>query len=187
MRDASRAAVRAVALAKAPQREDRALKLPRLDDGHRPQRGSRRRPGFSAAGPTSMRLMGRSHTGSRCAALRRDGQPCYATATWGRSFCPRHDPTVRFRPPGHPPELREQALELYRQVGPGDAARRLGLRPGTVRAWAHRAGEPPRWDRRTRAATEAARLAAELRRHERVLAVLEGGRSWPKSRAARLF
>ena len=123
--------------------------------------------------------MTRIRTGQRCTAFRRDGLRCYATATWGRLHCPRHDPAVEWRPTGYPPHVRERALTLYREHGPAEAARRLGLRPGTVRVWAHRAGMssphvPYEWARdvRTWPATLAARDAAELRRQARRVADL---------------
>ena len=123
--------------------------------------------------------MGRIRTGTRCAALRRDGRLCYATATWGRQHCPRHDPTVTWRPAGYPLQVRERALELYRQVGPAEAARQLGLKAGTIRVWAHREGiSSPyvtyEWARdiQTWPATLAARDAAELRRDRRGIADL---------------
>lgn len=123
----------------------------------------------------------------RCTGVRHDGRPCYATATWGRRYCPRHDPTVRWRPRGFPQRLRDRALELYQEVGPAEAARQLGLRSGTIRVWAHRAGissphVPYEWARdvSTWSATLAARDAAELRRckrevgeAERLLAALQ--------------
>lgn len=118
----------------------------------------------------------------RCASLRRDGQPCYATATWGRLYCPAHDPAVRplsvnvtwRRPTGFPLCVRERALELYAQVGPAEAARQLGIKSGTIRAWASRSGSssphvPYEWGRdvTTWPATIAARKTADRRRQER--------------------
>ena len=69
--------------------------------------------------------MTRIRTGQRCTAFRRDGLRCYATATWGRLHCPRHDPAVEWRPTGYPPHVRERALTLYREHGPAEAASRL--------------------------------------------------------------
>jgi len=37
-------------------------------------------------------------------------------------------------------EQRAQALWLYSQVGPAEAARQTGVNPGTLRSWAHRTG-----------------------------------------------
>jgi len=36
--------------------------------------------------------------------------------------------------------VRDRALKLYQEVGPAETARRTGLRSGTIRAWASRAG-----------------------------------------------
>ena len=115
----------------------------------------------------------------RCVGSRKDGRPCYATATWGRLFCPRHDSTVRWQPTGFPQSVRDEALELYREVGPAKAARQLGLESGTIRAWAHRAGITStrvayEWaeDGRTWPATMAAQDAARLRAQRRELAEL---------------
>jgi len=116
----------------------------------------------------------------RCISARQDGRPCHATSTWGRMYCPAHDPAVKRRPTGYPPDVRAQALELYKEVGPAEAARRLGLRSGTIRVWAHRAGissphVPSEWGRdvTTWPATIAAREWARLRRTERELADLD--------------
>lgn len=113
----------------------------------------------------------------RCASLRRDGQPCHATATWGRLQCPRHDPRVKWRPTGFPRSVREQALELYQQVGPAEAARQTGVRAGTIRVWAHRAGissphVPYEWagDATTGPARATAGQLAEVRRLDREIA-----------------
>ena len=110
----------------------------------------------------------------RCADSRKDGRPCCATATWGRLFCPRHDPTVRWRPTGFSQSTRGRALELYAQVGPAEAARQLGIKSGTIRAWASRSGSssphvPYEWGRdvTTWPATIAARKTADRRRQER--------------------
>jgi len=116
----------------------------------------------------------------RCTSLRRDGQPCFATATWGRLYCPGHDPTVRRRPTGFPRGVRDRALELYREVGPAEAARQLGLKSGTIRSWASRAGVssphvPYEWARdvTTWPATVAAQHFAALRRSKRSLAEID--------------
>ena len=113
----------------------------------------------------------------RCTSLKRNGYPCYATATWGRLYCPRHDPTVTWRPTGYPQAVRDLVLERYQEVGPAEAARQTGVRPGTIRVWAHRAGissphVPYEWARdvTTWPATMAAQDAAELRRHRREIA-----------------
>jgi hypothetical protein len=110
----------------------------------------------------------------RCTALRRDGHPCHATATWDRWYCPRHDPCVTWRPTGYPQHVRDRALDLYRQGGPIEAERQTGVRAGTIRVWAQRAGitsphVPYGWARdvRTWPATVAAQDAAERRRQMR--------------------
>jgi len=115
-----------------------------------------------------------------CRSLRHDGQPCRATATWGRTHCPAHDPAVARRPTGHLRWVKEWALDLYREFGPAEAARRTGVRSGTIRVWAHRAGissphVPYEWARdvTTWPATIAAQEWAKLRRGERELAELE--------------
>lgn len=124
--------------------------------------------------------MGRSRTGHRCTAFRRDGLQCYATATWGRAYCPRHDPAVTWRPTGYPQDVRDRALDLYRQSGPIEAARRTGVKAGTVRVWAYRAGitsphVPYEWARdvRTWPATLAAQAGTERRRIEREIAKID--------------
>lgn len=116
----------------------------------------------------------------RCASLRHDGEPCYATATWGRLYCPAHDPAVRRRPPGFPQSTRERALELYQQVGPAETARQLAIKSGTIRSWASRAGVssphvPYEWGRdvTTWPATVAAQQFAALRRFRRRLAEVD--------------
>ena len=82
-------------------------------------------------------------------------------------------------PTGFPQSVRDEALELYREVGPAKAARQLGLESGTIRAWAHRAGITStrvayEWaeDGRTWPATMAAQDAARLRAQRRELAEL---------------
>ena len=94
--------------------------------------------------------------------------------------CP-HDP-IRWQPTGFPQSVRDEALELYREVGPAKAARQLGLESGTIRAWAHRAGITStrvayEWaeDGRTWPATMAAQDAARLRAQRRELAELTAG------------
>ena len=116
----------------------------------------------------------------RCASLRRDGRACHATATWARLYCPAHDPAVRRRPTGLPQSVRERALELYQEVGPAEAARQLGLKSGTIRAWASRAGVssphvPYEWARdvTTWPATVAAQKFAAMRRSKRRLAEVD--------------
>ncbi len=98
----------------------------------------------------------------------------------GRLYCPRHDPTVTWRPTGYPQAVRDLALELYQEVGPAEAARQTGIRSGTIRVWAHRAGissphTPYEWARdvKTWPATMAAQHFAERRRSERMIAEVE--------------
>jgi hypothetical protein len=116
---------------KRSRARDRA-KLVDLDPLQKATAGLGRKHGKGRAATYSLTM--------RCASLRRDGRPCYATATWGRLYCPRHDHTVRWRPTGYPQEVRDLALELCQEVGPAEAARQIGLRSGTIRVWAHRAG-----------------------------------------------
>lgn len=61
-------------------------------------------------------------------------------------------------------EQREAALELYREVGPNEAGRRLDIPSPTIRAWARRAGVASQRAEHVRAAVEGARLTWEQRR-----------------------
>ena len=136
--------------------------------------------------------MRRLHRG--CQALTRAGRMCCAPALTGRAYCLAHDPAlpsaVRFgsreqasaanRNPAYPAVVRAEALRIYAERGPAEAARRTGVRSGTIRQWAFRAGvTSPRvvyeWarDGRTWEATLAAKALTELRRAERELARLE--------------
>ena len=71
----------------------------RVGAGRDGSRGCRRRSralaraDWPSAPPTILTM--------RCASLRRDGHPCYATATWARLHCPAHDPAMRRRPASH--------------------------------------------------------------------------------------
>lgn len=119
---------------------------------------------------------------------------CCAPALTGRTYCLAHDPALpagrRFRSTEraraanrnatYPAEVRAEALRVYAEHGPAEAARRTGARSGTIRRWAFRAGvTSPRivyeWVRegQTWEATLAAKALAELRRSERELARLE--------------
>jgi len=76
--------------------------------------------------------------------------------------------------------VRDHTLEVYQQAGPAEAARQTGLKAGTIRVWAHRAGissphEPYEWGRdvTTWPATLAAQARAKLRHLERENARLE--------------
>jgi transposase-like protein len=62
-------------------------------------------------------------------------------------------------------EQRAEALALYAEVGPAKAARQLGIRAGTLRQWAVRAGVTGH-DPRTRLATEAAKTKWAARRDD---------------------
>ena len=136
--------------------------------------------------------MRRLHRG--CQALTRAGRMCCAPALTGRAYCLAHDPALspgrRFgsteqaraanRNPAYPAVVRAEALRTYAEHGPAEAARRTGVRSGTIRQWAFRAGvTSPRvvyeWARdvRTWEATLAAKALAELRRADRELARLE--------------
>ncbi|MDQ6607743.1 MAG: hypothetical protein M3Z06_14505 [Actinomycetota bacterium] len=61
---------------------------------------------------------------------------------------------------------RETALELYRQHGGGEAARRTGINPATIRQWAKRSGVTVTRAASARAGTEAARLTWAQRKAE---------------------
>jgi len=88
--------------------------------------------------------------------------------------------------------VRDRALELYQEVGPAETARRTGLRAGTIRAWASRAGVssphvPYEWGRdvTTWPATIAAQERAKLRRLEREIAEMERALSFADRLLAR--
>ena len=162
----------------------------RVGAGRDGSRGCRRRSralaraDWPSAPPTILTM--------RCASLRRDGHPCYATATWARLHCPAHDPAMRRRPTGFPRSVRDRALELYQEVGPAETARRTGLRSGTIRAWASRAGVssphvPYEWARdvTTWPATIVAQERAKLRRLEREIAEMERALSFADRLLAR--
>ncbi|MBA3371113.1 MAG: hypothetical protein H0T96_06640 [Thermoleophilaceae bacterium] len=68
------------------------------------------------------------------------------------------------RPHRYTAEQRAAALELYSEVGPAEAGRRLGIPSGTVRSWARRNGCAAVATENRRAAVEAARLTWEQRR-----------------------
>lgn len=52
------------------------------------------------------------------------------------------------------PEQKAEALELYREHGAAEASRRCGIRSGTIKSWASRAGVATVAADVTRAATE---------------------------------
>lgn len=62
-------------------------------------------------------------------------------------------------------EQRTEALEAYREHGPAEAARLLGIPSATIRKWAQRAGVTGD-DPRTRLATEAAKTKWATRRDQ---------------------
>ena len=70
----------------------------------------------------------------------------------------------------HPPEAKAEALALYVEVGPTEAARRTGIPKGTINRWAKAAGATTEaHSAQTQAATEAAAArAAQLREDLRV-------------------
>lgn len=69
-------------------------------------------------------------------------------------------------------EQREEALALYVEYGPAEAARRTGINSSTIRVWAKRTGrKSPRADRAV-AGAEAARLSWAQRKGE--VALLAG-------------
>ena len=61
-------------------------------------------------------------------------------------------------------DFKTRAVALAVEIGPAEAARQVGVKPGTVRAWCSRAGVVTVAPERTRAATEARRQAWEERR-----------------------
>jgi len=68
----------------------------------------------------------------------------------------------------YPAPVRAEALHLYAEVGPAEAARRLDLPAGTVRSWAKRAGVTGERTKQATAAVEAARLTWSQRKAELV-------------------
>lgn len=63
------------------------------------------------------------------------------------------------------PEQRAEALTLYAKHGPGEAARRTGIKRGTISVWAQRAGVTCN----SRETMAAAREVAVLTRQERTI------------------
>jgi len=61
---------------------------------------------------------------------------------------------------------REEALRLYVELGPAEAARRTGIPAGTVRSWAVRSGATGDRTAKATASVEAARLSWAQRRAE---------------------
>lgn len=70
------------------------------------------------------------------------------------------------------PEQREEALRLYVEHGPAEAARRLGIPAATVRSWAKRAAKTSPRAQVATAGAEAARRSWSQRKHE--VALLAG-------------
>lgn len=64
------------------------------------------------------------------------------------------------------PEQRREALELYREHGPAEAARRCGIASGTIRQWALKSGLTSERAKTARANVEALRLTWAQRRGE---------------------
>src|SRR4051794_39354750 len=64
----------------------------------------------------------------------------------------------------HSDEQKAQALAIYRDHGPAEAARQTGINKGTIGWWAHRAGLKSVGAARTRAATESAQAVAAKKR-----------------------
>ncbi len=65
------------------------------------------------------------------------------------------------------PEQKAEALRLYAEVGPSEAARQTGIPKSTVESWARRTGARTVATEQTRAATEAVR-AESLATRERI-------------------
>ena len=61
---------------------------------------------------------------------------------------------------------RTEALRLYAERGPAEAARATGIPAATIRSWAKRSGAQPLRSEKGRAAVEASRLSWEQRRAE---------------------
>jgi len=61
-------------------------------------------------------------------------------------------------------EKRREALDCYREHGPAEAGRRLGIPSGTIRSWARREGLATVAPQERKAAVDAARLTWEQRR-----------------------
>lgn len=69
------------------------------------------------------------------------------------------------RKPPYSDEVRAEALSLYREHGPAEAGRRLGIPAKTISSWAARAGvQADAREQVTAAATEAARQSWAERR-----------------------
>lgn len=66
----------------------------------------------------------------------------------------------------YPAAEREEALRLYAELGPAEAARQTGIPAGTVRSWAARSGATGERTEQATAAVEAARLTWAQRRAE---------------------
>lgn len=74
--------------------------------------------------------------------------------------------STREKPRTYGDDEREQALALYKAVGPAEAGRRLGIPAGTIRTWASRAHLTEDAGAQTAAAVEAARRSWAQRRGE---------------------
>jgi transposase-like protein len=77
------------------------------------------------------------------------------------------------KPRSYSPEQREEALRLYQEVGPAEAARRLDIPAPTVRKWASRAAISAPNAKQTAAATAAAKLSREERAERLAAEALE--------------
>jgi transposase-like protein len=63
-------------------------------------------------------------------------------------------------------QQKTEALNLYREHGPHEAARRTNIPVTTISAWAYRSGTRTDAPQRTRAAVEAAKANADARRQQ---------------------
>ncbi len=89
------------------------------------------------------------------------------------------------------PELKEQALGIYVELGPAEASRRCGIPSATIRSWARRAGKSSPRAEHAVAGAQAARLSWAQRRAEVALRsgeaaaeLIEKMRQAPKPREA---
>lgn len=71
------------------------------------------------------------------------------------------------------PEQRAEAVALYREHGPREAARRLGFDAGTIVGWAKAAGVQTLGSKQTAAATAKIKITMEARRTQLAERLLE--------------
>lgn len=61
-------------------------------------------------------------------------------------------------------KAKKEALRIYTEEGPGEAAKQTGISATTIRNWARRSGATVDREKRTQRATEAAAAAAAVKR-----------------------